>query len=1018
MIKSTRFLGEKMQKNKLFIKYEEVLNRSDLVSEIVIQLLNWIGHPDQHLINDYFLEKFEYFNANQFKQFINNNKLIALQSLDNDIAKEICLLVKLIVSETSQFSFNYIKNNLNHFSFIEKNPHLLELNEKQNFIKKIKHKYSQELSYDTLEKITQMKESAVYGLTTIENAFSCFDLNETVLFDLKKNHQEKLKEKEKDIFFHKLKKTFDSPSLNMEIIDDFIQSNAMDIYQFLGCRANKDNLLKYLHFSEEKILLLQEEQTNRVNALKQKLIDEKEAIRLEKEKERQLRAWKKTLIHAKEVPAYLGIKLSQFKKWKEDGRIPVADIVSFRKWGKNLSATKHDPVVLNSITPELIAQWTEEDNKNKVKKTRVVLQSSKDKAKWTRHWNKQKKQLEGQGFYFDQETIAQKYSIQFKLEGDVFKHHLFFHIPLIGIVKEKENSLIDFAHTAFELYTVESLSLKLKEKIQELSSHYLGQINDIQEKIFIHESLLLFIHQEHSLNKLFEHSLEKHFKSLKKELSVLRSQKAVREVLKLDDYANNFPIARGIGRNIKLIVGPTNSGKTFEALEALKNAHSGVYLAPLRLLAMEVFDKLNQSGVPCNLHTGEEHIDIPGAKHTASTIEMLDTKHIVDVAVIDEFQMLKDSSRGWAWTAALTGVPAKQVFAVGSKKSLEMTTQLFKYLKEDFSIVELERKTPLVLLKDPVTIYDVKKHDIVVAFTRKDVLNIAAQLRKRGLNVSAIYGSLSPEVRRKQSELFLNGTHDVVVATDAIGMGLNLPAQRVIFSTTTKFDGKEKRKLLPSEVKQIAGRAGRFGLFEKGEYSAFSRYDLNYLKEIQHEKLNEAFEKMQIAPSLKHVLDLQKHLGMNDNKIHSLIYYFSQEFGIQNPLFTNASLDSMLELATIVDQLAPELPMQDKYTCICAPVSINKEEDINYYKKTILALKDKKEMELFPLPSWINEENSQNLEQAENLTKNLSIYSWLSFRFKDIFVEKDVVPLYRTKLSQYIASRLVKEKSSFYEWWN
>lgn len=1008
-----------MQKNKLFIKYEEVLNRPDMVEEIVIQLLNWLGHADKRLINDYFLEKFQYFNANQFKQFINNNKLIALETLDNEIAKEICLLIKLIVSEDFKFSVSYIQENINHFPTIKKNPFLLEFQEKSSFIEKIKDKYSAHLSYDDLETITKLKESSKYGLTTIENAFSCFELDQTVLFDLSKTQQEEIKEKEKSIFFRKIKKTFSSESvLNMEIVDDFIQHNALEIYEFLGFRANKENLLKYLNLSVEKIEALNQDQENRLNSLKQKLTDEKEAIKLEKEKERQLKSWKKTLIHAKEVPSYLDIKLSQFKKWREDGRIPVADVVSFKKWGKKLSATKHDPVILSAITPEIIAQWIEEDSKNKVKKTRIVLQSSKDKAKWTRQWNKQKKQLENQGFYFDKNTIAQRYNIQFKLEGDIFKHHLFFALPFLDAVKEKENGLIDFAHKAFEIYTVEALSLKLKEKIQSLGLEYLGNITDIQEKIFVHESLLLFIHQEHFLNQLFDYSLEKHFKNLKKEIDVLRSQKAVREVLNLDDYANNFPIARGLSRKIKLVVGPTNSGKTFEALEALKGADSGVYLAPLRLLAMEVFDKLNLAGIPCNLHTGEEHIDMPGAKHTASTIEMMDSKNIVDVAVIDEFQMLKDSSRGWAWTAALTGVPAKQLFAVGSKESLEMAVQLFKYLKEDYSVIELERKTPLVLLKDPVTIYDVKKHDIVVAFTRKDVLNISAQLRKRGLTVSAIYGSLSPEVRRKQSELFLSGTHDVVVATDAIGMGLNLPAQRVIFSTTVKFDGKEKRKLFPSEVKQIAGRAGRFGLFEKGEYSAFSRYDLNYLKEIQHEKLNEAFEKMQIAPSLKHVLDLKKHLAINDNKIHSLIYYFSQEFGIQNPLFTNASLDSMLELAIIVDQLAPDMSMQDKYTCICAPVSINKEEDINYYKKTVLALKNQEEMELFSLPEWINDDNSQSLEQAENLSKNLSIYSWLSYRYKNIFVERDLIPLYRTKLSQYIASRLVKEKSSFYEWWS
>ena len=151
----------------------------------------------------------------------------------------------------------------------------------------------------------------------------------------------------------------------MEIVDDFIQHNALEIYEFLGFRANKENLLKYLDLSVEKIEALKKDQENRLNSLKQKLTDEKEAIKLEKEKERQLRVWKKTLIHATEVPSYLGIKPSQFKKWRDDGRIPVADIVSFKKWGKKLSATKHDPAMLSAITPQLIAQWIEEDNKNK-----------------------------------------------------------------------------------------------------------------------------------------------------------------------------------------------------------------------------------------------------------------------------------------------------------------------------------------------------------------------------------------------------------------------------------------------------------------------------------------------------------------------------------------------------------------------------------------------------------------------------------------------------------------------------
>jgi ATP-dependent RNA helicase SUPV3L1/SUV3 len=126
-------------------------------------------------------------------------------------------------------------------------------------------------------------------------------------------------------------------------------------------------------------------------------------------------------------------------------------------------------------------------------------------------------------------------------------------------------------------------------------------------------------------------------------------------------YANRFALARQLNRQHHFYLGPTNSGKTYHALNALIAANSGVYLAPLRLLAMEVRDRLVQAGVPCHLITGEERIYMEGARHTASTIEMMHSTKAVDVAVIDEIQMLQDQDRGQAWTAALIGVPAKQV---------------------------------------------------------------------------------------------------------------------------------------------------------------------------------------------------------------------------------------------------------------------------------------------------------------------------------------------------------------------
>src|SRR4051794_27405552 len=130
-----------------------------------------------------------------------------------------------------------------------------------------------------------------------------------------------------------------------------------------------------------------------------------------------------------------------------------------------------------------------------------------------------------------------------------------------------------------------------------------------------------------------------------------------------------FPVARGMGRRLVLVVGPTNSGKTHWALEALRKAPSGLYLAPLRLLALEVSDRLNRDGTPTTLLTGEEEVRVPDARHLASTIEMLDPDRPVDLAVIDEIQMLADPDRGWAWTAALMGVPAGTVYLLGAPEA-------------------------------------------------------------------------------------------------------------------------------------------------------------------------------------------------------------------------------------------------------------------------------------------------------------------------------------------------------------
>ena len=287
-----------------------------------------------------------------------------------------------------------------------------------------------------------------------------------------------------------------------------------------------------------------------------------------------------------------------------------------------------------------------------------------------------------------------------------------------------------------------------------------------------------------------------------------------------EHYPDLYPNSRRLHRHFILHIGGTNSGKTYTAIEALKKAKTGVYLAPLRLLAYEQFDNLNKQGIPCTLLTGEENIEIPMSEHMSSTIEMLNMNKHYDVAVIDEAQMISDKYRGGAWTKAILGVCANEVHICLAKHAKDIITKLIDDCGDTYEIHETERQVPLRYDKChyefPKSVQD---GDALIVFSRKDVHSVAAELKNKKIPCSVIYGNLPYDVRHKEAEKFNKGETKVVVATDAIGMGLNMPIKRVVFLDTMKFDGEEVRTLLPEEVQQIAGRAGRYGIFNEGLYT-------------------------------------------------------------------------------------------------------------------------------------------------------------------------------------------------------
>lgn len=292
-----------------------------------------------------------------------------------------------------------------------------------------------------------------------------------------------------------------------------------------------------------------------------------------------------------------------------------------------------------------------------------------------------------------------------------------------------------------------------------------------------------------------------------------------------------FPKALEMTRNFILHIGPTNCGKTYQALERLKEARSGVYLGPLRLLALEVYEKMQENGVPCTMLTGEECLFQENSRVVSSTIEMLDIEQEYDVAVIDEAQMIADRDRGHSWTRAILGLQAKEIHICMSPAAVEAVKHLISLCNDSYQSNIYERKTSLVFEDRPFRFpEDVKEGDALIVFTKRAVLDIAGRLEREGIHTSVIYGSLPPEIRRRQIRLFSEGQNRVVVSTDAIGMGLNLPVRRIVFLQADKFDGRERRKLRVEEIRQIAGRAGRYGIYDTGYINAMGEEAWEYIR--------------------------------------------------------------------------------------------------------------------------------------------------------------------------------------------
>ena len=234
-------------------------------------------------------------------------------------------------------------------------------------------------------------------------------------------------------------------------------------------------------------------------------------------------------------------------------------------------------------------------------------------------------------------------------------------------------------------------------------------------------------------------------------------------------------------REIHLHVGPTNSGKTYHALKRLEESGNGLYAGPLRLLAHEVYSRFNNKGTPCDLITGDDVRISEGnnAKLSSHTVEMVDCSRAVEVAVIDEIQMIAADDRGWAWTRALLGTRAKELHLCGETRVIPLIRELAASMGDTLEIHHYDRLNPLKAMSRSLrgNLKDLRRGDCIVCFSVLGIHAMKKQIEvETGRRVAIVYGSLPPEIRAQQAALFNdpNNDYDFLVASDAIGMGLNL----------------------------------------------------------------------------------------------------------------------------------------------------------------------------------------------------------------------------------------------------
>ncbi|KAL4877537.1 ATP-dependent RNA helicase SUV3 [Aspergillus karnatakaensis] len=527
--------------------------------------------------------------------------------------------------------------------------------------------------------------------------------------------------------------------------------------------------------------------------------------------------------------------------------------------------------------------------------------------------------------------------------------------------------------------------------------------------------------------ELLMHSYET---NIKFSLPHLEQQKKIADLRFPSEW---YPQARATQRTIHLHVGPTNSGKTYHALKRLEASKSGFYAGPLRLLAQEVHQRFQSSGIPCSLVTGDD-VKIPeGVKSVivSNTVEMVNIGEPYEVGVIDEIQMISDPNRGWAWTRVLLGSRAKELHLCGETRSVPLIRELAALNGDKLEIHRYERLNPLKVEEQSLNgdLKKLRKGDCVVAFSRIQIHALKADIEKlTGRRAAIVYGGLPAEIRTQQASLFNDpdNDYDFLVASDAIGMGLNLSIKRIIFETLVKRLPTGLVRLSVPEIKQIGGRAGRYRPATQHNDSKSQKTDDSHVGYIT------AFEEVDL-PWIRQALDTEPPpltaagVVPPDSVYEKFGAYFPRDTPLEylvkrlaeisevGSLFFMCDAKSQAQNAAVID-IVPGLQLADQLTFMAAPIHVRDQEGRDV--ATALAhcvaehtdgrLLDVENLNLEVLEEPVSG-SKEYLRRLESLHNSVILYNWLSFRFGGVFTDRTLA----VHVKEMVEERMVRALAEF-----